>query len=729
MPGVDFSACGTEGAMSLERAFADRYRIVRLLGHGGMAAVYLAHQVGIGGFSKKVALKIVHKHLATQRQFTRYFINEARLGGYLLHPNIVQTLDFGEVDGRVFLAMEYVDGPTVQQLLRQCKNRGERIPVDVALQIVIGVCQALDFAHVAVDHQNEPLNMVHRDLKPSNILVSRFGHVKLGDFGVARAECNLDRTLVAGTLKGTVRYMSPEQAWGVLDLDHRADLFAVGLVLFDLLTLTHLYDAETSEVAVRQAQEAHVGDRLEAIPPSPIREDLIAFLTKTLARSPDDRFQSAGEMVDRLTRLRARLDEPVPIRSWMASRLQGLDPDPSSSRDGSPGAPPKASRSTTLLLQPPPGDNDASAEPAANIAEAPVPGAARRTPSEQHGEVPTETLRLSDAGDEDGVPTTVMALDNASSPRGEQGAQQDGEQGRPPSSGAEETTATEAPDEDAMPTREPDVEATAPGENLEPDVTETNASSSSETRSVEAERITVSVPDAQLTPENASPSAKVPAREPEPSSQSVTVKLPAVAGAQKSDDERAAESPSLDTRRTSRRRRHLALSGVALALVAAVAWFGASHRRAPTRVSTAALTSATTADEGREVVPPEGGPTGHSYGDVTSARETPPGATPPPGHSLPTPTPTHAAGRTSGRKAQGERFGWLNAASLPASSISLDGRPLKDFPVQNLQVSEGDHRLLFQAQDGRRLVIPLHMQAGARIRCWADFNARKLACR
>jgi serine/threonine protein kinase len=299
-----------------------RYRLLKKLGAGGMATVYQAEMQGMGGFSKLVALKIVHPHLAMQPDFSQMFVGEARLGGLLSHPNIVETFDFGEQDGQLYLAMSYVSGPTVEDLLRIHRDHALPLPLDVALQLMVQVCRGLEYAHQATDHGGEPLNMVHRDLKPSNLLVDRHGLVKLADFGVARATSNLMHTQYSGLVKGTTRYMSPEQAWGHRDLDFRSDLFAVGLILYELITLEPVYSGATVEIIARRAQDANVGPQLERLPAHPFRPALKAALERALAEKPSDRHRSAGELARELEGLLARLHQRTDLRDWLES-LQG----------------------------------------------------------------------------------------------------------------------------------------------------------------------------------------------------------------------------------------------------------------------------------------------------------------------------------------------------------------------------------------------------------------------
>lgn len=792
--------------MSLDDGLFGRYRLVRLLGHGGMAAVYLAHQEGLRGFSKKVALKIVHAHLASQKQFTRYFINEARLGGYLLHPNIVQTLDFGEVDGRVFLAMEFVDGPTVQWLLSSFRSRGMAIPVDVALQIVIGVCQALDFAHAAVDHHNERLNMIHRDLKPSNILVSRFGHVKLGDFGVARAECNLDRTLTAGTLKGTVRYMSPEQAWGVLDLDHRADLFAVGSVLFELLAMEHLYNADTTEAAIRQAQEAKVEHRFDAIPDSPVRDDLVSFLRKALARAVDERFQSAGQMAEHLGRIRNRIETPMPLQKWMARLGEeagaGLVHQPSS---GHPTPLAKASQAPTVLLE---GVQESrrriealgkriESEISAALGGPPERGETPPVPVTPAGgnteeEVPgADVTAPATAGDSvETVPTTVMSLQDArecidettvhENDRGggddEACAPADGVERAAESDVTEVTRRIRAPEEKTggrglekqenepgEPTVLPeDPDGTAPHDlesAPEPtgNLTGVGAGSSfGPGASGGGDRTAdgLSARDPERT-------ALLPDRLSDRNDQgpvSVGSEIPGTAretGEHESQEENAtitvegARPFARSVRGVGAERARL-LVAVLLLSCALIWWFvrGAGQERGGAgglgrghQVTNGALMQEPGRSPGEETSPPsstrleaqkdvseQAGRDASEQEEVLSSPSPGDGSAPVAGRGKQDVRAAEGIPRSRRSTAPRRGHGQLNAASLPASTIVVDGRPLEEFPVRALRLVEGVHRVSFVAPGGEMLHVRVAVTPGETVRCWADFKTEQVSC-
>jgi serine/threonine protein kinase len=187
------------------------YELLRRLATGGMAEVYLARRAGPHGFQKLVAVKRILPQFASDNDFVAMFVDEARVCARLGHPNIVQVFDFGEHDGELYMAMEYVDGTTGARLIRAAAGRGDEIPLDVALHVALSVLRALEYAHNARDEDGKPLDLVHRDVSPGNVLIDRSGAVKLTDFGIARA-AEIERRTDAGQLKGKLGYMYPSKS-------------------------------------------------------------------------------------------------------------------------------------------------------------------------------------------------------------------------------------------------------------------------------------------------------------------------------------------------------------------------------------------------------------------------------------------------------------------------------------------------------------------------------------
>src|SRR6476660_10463130 len=216
-----------------------RYQILDRLAIGGMAELFKAQLVGNLGLEKLVAIKKILPHLAADQSFLEMFIDEARITAQLDHKHIVSVYELGTDADTPYIAMQYVDGLDVLALLRECSRAQIRLPPDLAALIAMNVLDALDYAHNALDVGGRPLSIVHRDISPGNVLLSWRGDVKLTDFGIARAAERRHKT-EAGTLKGKYGYMSPEQV-STGDVDARSDLFAVGILLAEMVMARRLF--------------------------------------------------------------------------------------------------------------------------------------------------------------------------------------------------------------------------------------------------------------------------------------------------------------------------------------------------------------------------------------------------------------------------------------------------------------------------------------------------------
>ncbi len=275
------------------------YELGERLGLGGMAEVFVAYRAGPHGFAKKVALKRILPELAQDARFVAMFCDEARISAPLTHPNIVQVIDFGESQGELFMAMEYVEGVSLAKLLRYVAGRRERFPLGAALFIAHEVLSGLAFAHAACDENGNPLHIVHRDVSPGNVLIGRAGDVKLADFGIVRS-AYVDRRTYPGELKGKVGYMSPEQVMGV-EVDPRSDLFTVGIILSEMLIARPLFSGQNEFDILTKIYEADLSalDRYGADLPLPLRD----VLKQALAKAPAERFDSASSFAAALRRL------------------------------------------------------------------------------------------------------------------------------------------------------------------------------------------------------------------------------------------------------------------------------------------------------------------------------------------------------------------------------------------------------------------------------------------
>ena len=272
-----------------------KYTLERLLARGGMAELYLARQGGAKGFEKLVALKLVLPHLAGDAHFLEMFLDEARLAGRLDHPNIAQVLDLGEADGEHFMAMEYVHGVNVRDLLARAEEAGA-LPLDAALTIVVDACRGLHYAHELADEGGAPLGIVHRDVSPSNLLVRYDGVVKLVDFGIAKA-ANRNQQTATGILKGKSGYMSPEQCRG-LPVDRRSDIFGLGILLYELTTCQRLFYGDNEFAILNRIVDGEFERPSEVAADYPAELENIAL--QALDPVVDNRFSTAQQLQDRL---------------------------------------------------------------------------------------------------------------------------------------------------------------------------------------------------------------------------------------------------------------------------------------------------------------------------------------------------------------------------------------------------------------------------------------------
>jgi len=277
----------------------DRYTITERLDHGGMAEVFRGVAESMEGFKKSVAIKRILPNLTKNQKFVSMFLDEARLSLFLQHANIVQVFDISKTpDNAYFLVMEYVDGCNLKALIERQKQKGKRIEVAHSIYLMTECCKALNYAH-SLEHPetNEPLGIVHRDISPPNILLSKNGEIKLVDFGLAKANSQIEST-DPGVVKGKFSYLSPEAASGQ-EVDHRADVFAVGIILWELFTGRRLFYGDSDYQTVELVRQARVPS-IAALNPE-IEPELEAIIRKSLARDPNDRYQSANDMGDALT--------------------------------------------------------------------------------------------------------------------------------------------------------------------------------------------------------------------------------------------------------------------------------------------------------------------------------------------------------------------------------------------------------------------------------------------
>ncbi len=275
-----------------------QYELLERFAEGGMAEVYFARFMGVEGFRRECAIKRLLPEQTRRPEVVEMFLDEARLAASLLHPNIVQVFDLGESDGTYFMAMELVDGPHIGRLFAHSLRVAQPLPIELCAWIISQAADGLHHAHTRVDPATgRTLGIVHRDMSPQNVLVSRWGDVKITDFGIAKMRERRSRTR-AGVMKGKLGYLSPEQCLG-RPLDRRSDVFALGIMLYELLTRRRLYK-EGSELEVMQRITTE-----EPLPPSVRNPDVDVVLSeialRALRKEPDQRFQSAAELGDALS--------------------------------------------------------------------------------------------------------------------------------------------------------------------------------------------------------------------------------------------------------------------------------------------------------------------------------------------------------------------------------------------------------------------------------------------
>ncbi len=269
-----------------------RYELLKRIAAGGMGEVFLARQAGLEGFEKLLVVKVLLPHLVEDQEFITMFLDEARIAARLNHPNVAQIFDLGEVNGAYYIAMEYIHGDDVVKVWRAARAKGKEMPMALVGRIAADAAAGLDYAHKATDSNNRPLGLVHRDVSPQNILVTFDGGVKLIDFGVAKAAGRSSHT-ATGTLKGKYSYMSPEQAAGA-EIDRRSDVFALGVVLYEMATGVRLFKRETEMATLKAVGECVVPRVSEKNPD--VDPQLEAVILKSLAKDAADRFQDAQEM-------------------------------------------------------------------------------------------------------------------------------------------------------------------------------------------------------------------------------------------------------------------------------------------------------------------------------------------------------------------------------------------------------------------------------------------------
>lgn len=291
-----------------------RYALFAEIASGGMASIHIGRLLGPVGFSRTVAIKRLHPQFARDPEFVTMFLDEARLAARIRHPNVAPTLDVVATQGELFLVMEYIQGESLAQLVRNTQAAGEFIPQEIVRSIMSGVLHGLHAAHEAKNERGEPLGIVHRDVSPQNILVGTDGIARLLDFGIAKAagRCHVTRDR---HVKGKLSYMAPEQIENI-GVDRRVDVYAAAVVLWELLTGQRLFDADSDSSKLVQVLTSVV-TRPSAIVPG-ISASLDRLVLRGMNRNPKHRYDSARELALALESS-GKMATPSAVGAWVES--------------------------------------------------------------------------------------------------------------------------------------------------------------------------------------------------------------------------------------------------------------------------------------------------------------------------------------------------------------------------------------------------------------------------
>ncbi len=349
----------TEEAEPIDGTKFGPYVLLEKIASGGMAEVWKARKRGEEGFQKIVAIKKILPHLSDDQEFIEMFVDEAKLAAQLNHNNIIHIYDLGKIQSSYYIAMEFIDGHDLKNILKQGQERDQPLGVELALFVASKIAAALDYAHRKRDFDEKEMGLVHRDVSPPNVLVSEDGDIKLCDFGIAKAASKASQTQ-AGALKGKLQYMSPEQAWG-RNIDRRSDIFALGAVLFEMLTGRRLFTGDSELSILEQVREARI------TPPSQFNEEVTpeidAIVVKALQKDPANRYQTAGEMARDIESVLYNL-RPTPTSADLAiymNRIWSPAPVPAPVPEPAPEPVPQSAPAPVPVPAPAPAPASASA--------------------------------------------------------------------------------------------------------------------------------------------------------------------------------------------------------------------------------------------------------------------------------------------------------------------------------------------------------------------------------
>lgn len=300
---------------------AGQYYILEKIAQGGMAEIYKGLAYDLAGIKKTVCIKKILPNIAASREFIDMLVNEAKIAVKLNHGNIAQIYDLGKAGEDYFIVMEYVEGQTLSKLHKKVLRLGKKIPLPIACYLVSEIANGLNYMHRKTDEEGHSLHVIHRDISPQNIMVSYSGTVKIIDFGIAKAAVKVGHT-ESGILKGKFAYMSPEQARGDA-LDHRSDIFSLGVILYELLTGKRLFKGTDNKQTLRNVRKTKV------IPPSEVNPDLPkqidAIVLKSLSKDRRHRYLFASDFHEELQKfLHAHFPDfkPSQVAEYMRSAFQ-----------------------------------------------------------------------------------------------------------------------------------------------------------------------------------------------------------------------------------------------------------------------------------------------------------------------------------------------------------------------------------------------------------------------
>lgn len=294
------------------------YILQRKVARGGMAELFLADYVRRDGFRRKVAVKRILPHLAGNKDFINMFTREARLAALLQHPNIVQIFDYGKIENAYFIAMEYIDGKNLGEIL-SAMNQG--LTVEQTVFIILQICKGLDYSHTKRDEKGKAFHIVHRDISPQNMLISYQGEVKISDFGISKARSEPSLTQ-AGVVKGKLAYLSPEQALGE-SINQQADIYSLGLVFYETLTGKRVYKFSSDIEAIRTIPKKDIDPLIKSMPDLP--EEVNRIVMKCLEKDKDSRYQDVSALYNDLLACKKELKftfDTADLADFMSKRFK-----------------------------------------------------------------------------------------------------------------------------------------------------------------------------------------------------------------------------------------------------------------------------------------------------------------------------------------------------------------------------------------------------------------------